>query len=347
MSIIPPSEPPKGPRWYRPKKFSEPKDPPEWHKSATSTAQPSDKPPTWHRLFLIIGGCFFVIRLILDSYFANSAVLYVFVPFSIAVIIHTYIPFRETKSVHGRILNHIRNATIVMFATSAFLFEGFVCVLMFMPIYYVMVLIGYLFMIGEEKSGRNTRGPRAYTLPILVIALSLEGVIPATTIDRRSEASYSAIVAAGVPMLKANMAEPILFEQDRDWFISVFPSPVDVAAGSLNPGDIHTLKFTYKRWFFTNTHQGEMQLRIEEVGSHRIRTSIIKNTSYLANYLKIKGTEVRFSEIDDGHTQVSIHIHYDRLLDPSWYFGPMQQLAVEQSARYLLETVIARERPLS
>jgi hypothetical protein len=59
--------------------------------------------------------------------------------------------------------------------------------------------------------------------------------------------------------------------------------------------------------------------------------------------MKIDGTEVRFSDAGGGRTRVSLTVKYHRLLDPSWYFGPMEQLAARQSARYLIDTVIARK----
>jgi hypothetical protein len=40
---------------------------------------------------------------------------------------------------------------------------------------------------------------------------------------------------------------------------------------------------------------------------------------------------------------VALTVKYHRLLDPYWYFGPLQQLAAEQSARYIIDTIIARK----
>jgi hypothetical protein len=46
-----------------------------------------------------------------------------------------------------------------------------------------------------------------------------------------------------------------------------------------------------------------------------------------------------------GRTRIALTVKYHRLLDPAWYFGPMQQLAAEQSARYLVDNIIVREGP--
>ena len=85
-----------------------------------------------------------------------------------------------------------------------------------------------------------------------------------------------------------------------------------------------------------------MLIRIAEVTPQHIRTEITRNTSYLSHYMKIDGTDVQFTPLDDGKTRIGLTVKYHRLLDPSWYFGPMQQLAAEQSARYLVQSIIVR-----
>jgi hypothetical protein len=40
--------------------------------------------------------------------------------------------------------------------------------------------------------------------------------------------------------------------------------------------------------------------------------------------------------MQDGNTKVSLTIHYHRFLDPAWYFGPVQEYAIGQTAALLL-----------
>ena len=302
------------------------------------------RPPAWVYLLFLIGACSLATRALLDSRFANSALLYLALPFTISLLLHHLVGYPENRDALGRYLNHLRNATIIMLATSAVLFEGFICVLMFMPIYFLAISIGYSFSLLLERSRRH-RGSRIgiYTLPIVVAVLSFEGVAPETTFQRATDVTFRAVVQADIQSLKANMARPIVFDRPRHWFLSVFPLPSRVEAGSLAPGDVHRLHFVYKRWFFANVHRGDMRLRIEEVGKDHVRTTIVDNSSYLANYLKLEGTRVRFRRLDDRRTEVSLTITYQRGLDPAWYFGPLQRFAVERSAKYLVESVIARE----
>lgn len=302
-------------------------------------------PRGWVILVFIICACALGLRALLDSRFGSTALVYLAVPYLVSVTLFRFMPRSQKRGAWGWYINHLRDSTIVMLATSAVLFEGFICVLMFMPVYYLGVTVGFLALLWKDRADAAGGGTplSVYLVPAVVLGLSLEGAVPWTFTPRTQSVTQSVVLDAGVDDLKANMARPIAFDQGRPWFLSIFPLPHRVEAGTLATGDVHTLHFTYRRWFVTNVHDGEMRLRIEEVGDRHVRTRVIDNTSYLAGYLSIDGTEVRFDERPDGRTEVSLTVHYTRLLDPAWYFGPLQRAAVNQSARYLIDTVIARE----
>ncbi len=104
------------------------------------------------RIIFIIAVIAIVICVILDSLFATSALLYLAVPFIVSVLIHQFIPYETDDTRSRQLFNHLRDATVVMFATSFILFEGFICVLMFMPIYYLCALIHYAFTRNRETT---------------------------------------------------------------------------------------------------------------------------------------------------------------------------------------------------
>lgn len=297
-------------------------------------------------IFFAIGVATLTIRAILDSDFRNSTLLYLLVPFGVSILLHELTPPREGEDlrVGRRLGRHLRDSTIVMLGSSALLFEGFICVLFFMPIYYIIVLIGFTFSALADRGGDDD-GPRAgaYAIPLGVLLLSIEGLTEPTTVERYREATHVAVVQGSIAELQANMARPIAFPGSRDWYLSIFPLPDRVEAGTLKAGDVHRLHFTYRRWFFANIHRGEMHLRIDEVGPRRIRTRIVRDDSYLSHYMRVEGTEVNFTDLGGGRTRVALTVKYRRLLDPYWYFGPLQQAAAERSAEYLIQSIIARE----
>ncbi len=292
---------------------------------------------------VVTGLAAFAMRLLLDSRFGKTTITYLLFPFLLSLIIYHFVPRSLRQDVVGRYWNQVVAATAVMLASSLILFEGFLCVLMFLPIFYFGVTLGFIYAVSREKSAR--RGPTrhgVHLLPLLVLGLSLDGILPFGYDPHRQDATVTEVVTGSIRDLKHNMAKPITFDLPRHWFVSLFPLPERIEAGSLAVGDVHRLYFTYSRWIFTNDKHGSMALRIEEVGADYVRTRVIENTSYLAGYLAIQGTEVRFQAIDERRTAVALTIHYERLLDPGWYFGPIQRFVVEESARYLIHTIIAR-----
>jgi hypothetical protein len=295
-------------------------------------------------LLFVIGTAMLIIRALLDSQFGGGTLLYLLVPFGLSVMLYFLTRPSQKQGRGWSYLNHLRLATIIFFATSALLLEGFICVLMFMPIYYGGVTLGYLFgwFFDERIDYRDTF--KVAAIPVFVMMLASEGLLPSTTVPRDRTATYVTVTDQDIAALKRNMAAPINFPQERYWFLKIFPLPDRVVAGSLGVGDMHHLHFTYKKWFFANYSQGQMDVRIAAVEPRHIRTEIVRNTSYLSHYMRIDGTDVRFTPLADGRTRIALTVKYRRLLDPAWYFGPMQQLAAEQSARYLVEAIIVRER---
>jgi len=294
-------------------------------------------------LIAITGAVFILARLILDSRFSHSALFYVAIPFTVSILLALVTSPSKKQNAWGAYLRDMRLGTIVLLGTSAFLFEGFLCVLFIIPIYYIVLTLGFLFKLSWERAERKRHKANASVIPLFVAILALEGLAPSTSFERQNSVTQTLIIAATIEELKANMARPIDLPGKRALYLSVFPLPVESKTGSLQAGDIHTLSFVYKRWFVTNIDKGELHLRIDEVGERHVKTSIVKNTSYFSKYLTIQGTEVKFTPLSDGRTTVSLTVHYKRLLDPAWYFDPLQKLAVNQSADYLIRSVICRE----
>ena len=302
------------------------------------------KKPRWIYILLIIGLFSMIARWLLKSPYGNTALMYVAVPYLVSVALFQLTPDLSKKGTGSGLGRHVLLAIIIMLASSAILFEGFICVLFFMPIYLFIVCITFWAKEASEKR-KFEKGHKlnAAVWPLIVGVLAIEGFTPSTTFERKNSVTRTVIARADIATLKANMAAPISLPKKRGWFLSIFPLPVKVQAGTLAAGDIHSLDFIYKLWFFTNVKTGEFHLKIDAVEDYYIRTKVVKNTSYLASYLDIQGTEINFTPLHSGATEVALTVHYERKLDPAWYFAPLQEYAVGQSADYLIRSVIARE----
>lgn len=295
-------------------------------------------------IFLFICGlAALILRTLLDSDFGQGTLVYLAVPFLLSVAIYFFVPAATAQTTMGKYLNHMRIMTVAFLLTSAFLFEGFICILMFMPIYYFVASLAFQAIGLAAKRKDDPRDIfKISAIPALVLLMIAEGLVPATTFTREHSVTFEAFSPQSIVELKTNMARPVTFEQERHWFLELFPLPDRIDAASLGEGDIHRLHFTYRRWLVANSHTGEMHIRISEVGERDIATKIIRNDSYLANYLKIHGTNVWFTPVAGGGTNIRLTVKSRRLLDPAWYFAPIQHIATKQSARYFIETIIAR-----
>ncbi|PWQ95384.1 hypothetical protein DKW60_14990 [Leucothrix pacifica] len=224
---------------------------------------------------------------------------------------------------------------IIMLASSAILFEGFLCVVMFMPIYFGVIFIVFLIKLAYEHNKSKSR-LHLHVLPLLLFVAALEGISPELSFNRYNAVSATKVVNASIPEVKHNLIQPVELNQERHWFLSLFPMPYQMDAKALEEGDIHTIHYRYHRWFVTNTHEGYTKLKVAEVSDRSIRLEVLDDTSYLATYLNALGTEISMHPLDGGSTEVTLTIKYERLLDPAWYFDPMQKYATKLVGEYLI-----------
>ena len=84
---------------------------------------------------------------------------------------------------------------------------------------------------------------------------------------------------------------------------------------------------------------GDLTLELVEVSANTARWRALGDDSHMTHYLAWQGSEVRWSPVSDTATRVEWTVHYRRGLDPAWYFGPMERVAVRLAAHYLIDSV--------
>jgi hypothetical protein len=284
-----------------------------------------------------------VIRLLIHYEFDTTALLYVGVPTLIAFSLISFTKAGDNKSWKMRYWNQLRTSLIIMLGSSVILFEGFLCVVMFMPIYFGIILIAFIieYIHHAFKDHKNGIAP-VHLLPVILLISSLEGVTPQLSFERYNEVSVTKTIDINIQQIKKNLQQPIVLGSDMPGFLSLFPMPYDINAETLTEGDIHRSYFRYHRWFITNTHEGYMDIKLAKVGENYIQTEILEDSSYLSHYLTLHGTLIEMEAVSNIKTRVTLTVSYDRVLDPAWYFGPLERFGVEQTAGYLIDKVIHR-----
>jgi len=273
----------------------------------------------------------------------HSALLYLAVPYGVAVLITLLRPYGQHEKWWQPFVSHSLTALVVFLASSAVLFEGFICILFFMPIYFFVVTLA--FVASWISVVRDARRSKTYAtaIPLLVVLFSFEGTTEVTTIDRHNTATATTSVSLSPQELLQNLATPFALPSSDDWMLGLFPMPHSIEAGSLEVGDIHRVHTRYHRWFVTNTHEGVIELRIDSVTPERITVSFVRDTSFFASYVTLIGSDIQFVTDQNGLTNVSLTVSYERRLDPAWYFQPIQQYAMRVMASHLIEEVIIRD----
>ena len=295
-------------------------------------------------ILILIAVMSLVIRLLNEYNFDQSALLYVGVPFLVALALLWIDRPDSQGSWKKELLNHTLLALVVMLGSSVILFEGFLCVVMFMPIYFGVILLTFVYRYSVERYQLRKKG-RLYShiIPVLIVFGALEGSHPSLSMPREEQVSVTEVVNLNISEIKANLTKMNDLKKDRQWFLALFPMPHRVDAKSMKVGEIHTLDFRYHRWFVTNTHSGSMQMQVQRNDEQVVVSKFIKDTSYIANYLQLNQSMLNFEPVNDNQTKVTITISYTRLLDPAWYFGPLQQYGLTKTAEFLLKEVISHE----
>ena len=230
----------------------------------------------------------------------------------------------------------------MLLGSSIVLFEGFVCVVMFLPIYFLVATACFVFLWLEERAGERGSKNLVAVFPLLILASSLEGTTEGLSFERITHATATTTAQLTPEQIMANLVRPIDLDRDRHWLLSVFPMPYRVEAETLASGAVHRVHTRYHRWFVANTREGVMRLEILDVEPTRIRTRVVDDTTFYATYVTQIGTEITMTPLDEGRTEISLRIDYRRNLDPAWYFHPLQQFAMGKMAEFFIEQVMVR-----
>ena len=299
-----------------------------------------DKATSLFTLVIFIGVFVLCTRFLILADKFHTGLLYIAIPFALSLALYYLTPFTDGTTWKKRFWNNLRTTMIIMFAASLILMEGYVCMVMFLPIFFFITFVAFISCYIWHRCKKDSIN--AYALPIIVMLLSLEGVTDATTLNRYNEVIYTQMIEADVDTIRKTISQPIKLEGDRHWILSIFPMPNYIGTVSLNEGVIRQYNFVYHRWFVTNTHRGSLNVKFSEVSDNHIKTTI-EDSSYIANYMRLHGTEFSFEPISDTQTKVTLTITFDRILDPIWYFEPLERFAVKKGAEYFVNEILGKQ----
>ncbi|HEY0704308.1 MAG TPA: hypothetical protein VGD60_16165 [Candidatus Acidoferrales bacterium] len=261
-------------------------------------------------------------RVITHSKLEQTSLLFIGVPALLAVLV-TCVP--NPKSVTGLIL---KGMTVGLLLSGPLLGEGFICVLMAAPVFYV---VGILVGVVADVS-RKSNNPAVVTVLLVLLPLSLEGTSSHFSFPRDETVQASRVVDAPASAVERALSRSPQLGVPLPFYLRLgFPHPAQAHGTGLEVGALRTIHFAGGEG-----QPGDLVLQVQQSKPGFAHFGVVSDQSRIAHWLDWKSSDVQWQEIDPGHTRVSWTINFRRNLDPSWYFRPWERYAVRLVAQHLI-----------
>ncbi len=281
----------------------------------------------WVVAFVIAAICASVLyRYLLGMKYMHSAAMFIGVPAVLAVVL-ALTP--RTKTVTGGMMKGITLALLVL---APLLGEGYLCILFASPLFY---LLGVLVAVPVDMAKRrDKKGQTLSCIVVLLLPLCLEGVVPQLTFNRGQTVEATSIVNGPASRVEQALAQSPRIETTLPTFLRIgFPRPLAARGQGLEIGAQRSILFSGAE----GDPAGDVVMQIAQRRPGYVRFETVSDGSKLTQWIRWDASEVEWVPVDAMHTRVTWRIHFDRQLDPAWYFTPWERAAVREAAGYLID----------
>jgi hypothetical protein len=274
-------------------------------------------------LTLAIAAGSILYKFLMHENLGHSAAMFLGIPVVLAILL-ALTP--KAKSVTGAIL---KGMTLILLIVAPLLGEGYLCILIASPLFY---FIGICIGVAIDY-GRKHRGTTLSCLTLVLLPMCMEGVLPGTSFPRQQTVSVTQIIDAPPALVEQSIAQSPRIDTKLPLALRVgFPIPLAAYGAGLTVGSTRTIHFAGAE----GDPPGDLILRVAEYRSSYARFETVSDSSKLTQWLRWTGSEVSWQPLDSARTQVTWRIHFDRQLDPAWYFTPWERILVGEAGRYLI-----------
>ena len=261
------------------------------------------------------------------SGYGHSAAMFLGLPAILAILL-ALTP--KAKSLTGSVMKGI---TLALLIVAPLVGEGYLCILIAAPLFYA---VGGITIVIVEAIGlwiERARGKTLSCIAVVLLPMCLEGVVPQLTFDRHQTVRATAIVNGNTAEVAAALAASPRIETRLPMFLRTgFPRPLVAYGGGLNLGDRRVIHFSGAE----GDPPGDLVMQVATREPGYVRFVTISDTSKLTQWLRWNSSEVTWSALDPQHTRLTWTVHFERGLDPAWYFTPWERYAVGKAAQYLI-----------
>ena len=263
-----------------------------------------------------------------DTGLSESGLYFIGVPGTMAILV-TLIPMGVNQTTFGI----ARGTTICVLASAIAIREGFICVLMALP------LILPIISITAWAARRGRQGQvSAFIVPLLLLGLATEGVV--YDLPDQIQASETRVLDTTSDDLIVSLAQPAeLPSLEPVLFQLPFPRPTAFVGEGADVGDIRIVEFG------PDAEQGELTLQISEKTSDSITWDIVSDTTPMAGWMVFHDASAEWAPSPDG-LEVTVTIDFERSLSPAIYFDPLQRWGVGEMAEVLMDMIEYNLEPI-
>ena len=273
-------------------------------------------------------------RLLVVGHKEQSALMFIGLPAALAILL-AFLP--TAKSATGMIMKGI---TLFLLLLGILAIEGFICILMAAPFFYVIgLVIGLITDQMRTKRQWNKRF-RLIVLPSLIF-MSLEGTTGLLSFPRAEVVTVSHQTALTPSQTRELLANGPTFDANQlPGFLRLgFPQPTAITGDGLNTGDRWRISFAGGEG-----KPGDLVAQVTDSSPTRITVVKIEDTSHISHWLDWEKAEWLLEPTSTG-TRVTLSMSYRRLLDPAWYFKPIERYGVRKAGEYFLTQTFGSDAP--
>jgi len=268
--------------------------------------------------------------LLVNHHLEQTAALFIGLPAILAIAFASTSPARSAT---GMIL---RGMTIALLLSGIVVGEGLICIIFAAPLFYAIGLAIGLTLDYCKRRDRSHSGNAMYGLVIIpFLLLSVEGVNDHLAFPRDESVVEERVVPAGAMDVERMLGAMPRFDKTLPLVLRVgFPIPTGGGGEGLRPGDHRVVHFAAPKG-----RTADLILTVAERGAGMVRFRPLSDRTPIARWLQWQEAEVRWTGLDVDHTLVRWTLRYRRRLDPAWYFAPLERIAVQGAADYLIVTL--------
>ncbi len=241
----------------------------------------------------------------------QTGIYFIVIPGTMAVLMAMIRPTSGAMSVS-------QGTTIAILASAIVVREGFICVLLALPLIIPVVAI---VAWAVRRTNDHRAGPRLAAVPLLLLAMSGEGV--AYELPTGATASEQRVMPVSAHQVDRSLAQPAELPSIEPLLFALpFPKPTSVEGISAAIGDRAVVSFD---------SGGAMTLQVTERQSNQIQWTIVENSTPVAGWMTLHTVTASWTEVDGG-VLLDVAIEFDRELNPAVYFDPLERWGVGELA---------------